>query len=111
MSAAIHGCDATMVLDPSPGDPLGSLDGKQRHELRRKVRRFEESFGEPYLVTGVSGFDAFVAMHRLAEGDKGAFMSAATVEFFRDLLGVPGATVDLLATSAGDPVAGAFASG
>ncbi|HEX9978774.1 MAG TPA: GNAT family N-acetyltransferase [Acidimicrobiia bacterium] len=108
MSSAIHERDATMVLDPTPGDPLASLDGKQRHELRRKVRRFEESFGEPHLVTGVSGFDAFVAMHRLAEGDKGTFMSAATVEFFRDLLGIPGAVVDLLVTSAGDPVAGAF---
>ena len=100
--------EAAMVLDLSAADPLSALASKQRHEVRRKVRRFSEALGEPRLVGGAGGFDAFVAMHRMADGDKGGFMTEATEEFFRDLLVIPGAVMDLLLTAAGDPVAATF---
>lgn len=108
VEAAISEHDATMVLDLTQDDPLAALDAKQRHEMRRKARRFEESLGRPSLRTGADGFAAFVAMHRRADGAKGGFMSATNERFFRDLLGVPGAVVDLLVTPEGDPVAAAF---
>ncbi len=100
--------ESAMLIDLEPGRPLGSLDAKQRHEVRRKIRRFVEAHGEPVLASGPDGFDAFVAMHRLAEGEKGEFFDDATEAFFRDLLAVPGAVVDLLTTPAGDPAAAVF---
>jgi CelD/BcsL family acetyltransferase involved in cellulose biosynthesis len=99
--------EATMVLDLS-GDAAATMSGKQRHEMRRKERRFVEAVGEPGLITGPAGFDLFVAMHRMSEGPKGGFMSAANESFLRDLLGVAGSLVDVLVTGEGDPVAAAF---
>lgn len=100
--------EATMVLHLDPADPLAGLDRKQRHELRRKARRFEELFGGATISPGGEGFAPFVSMHRMAEGEKGAFMAPGTEAFFRDLLEVPGSKLDLLLTGAGDPVAAAF---
>lgn len=101
---------ATMVVDlPAEIDEyLAALDGKHRHEIRRKARRFEEMFGEPGLRRDDSGFEVFVEMHRAAPGDKGEFMTDAMEAFFRDLLKIPGASVDLLVGGAGSPVAAAF---
>ena len=48
------------------------------------------------------------ALHRLAEGRKGRFMTPAREAFFRDLAAVPGARVDILAGDAGAPVAAAI---
>jgi CelD/BcsL family acetyltransferase involved in cellulose biosynthesis len=47
-------------------------------------------------------------MHRLASGEKGGFMTEAMEAFFRDLLGVPGASVDVLLGASDRPVAAAF---
>ena len=53
----------TAVL-PLPADVeawLASLRKKDRHEVRRKVRRFTEEYGAPELVRGTddSAFDGF----------------------------------------------------
>jgi CelD/BcsL family acetyltransferase involved in cellulose biosynthesis len=66
-----------------------SLGKKERHELRRKVRRLESA--------GVAAFrfasdaergavlDRFLALHRLSRGEKAGFMTPATERFFRDV--------------------------
>ncbi len=87
---------------------LDSLSGKQRHEVRRKRRRFVDILGEPRLVRDRQRFGEFVAMHRSAEGRKGRFMTPEMEKFFAELLNLPEATLDLLVDPNGDAVAAAF---
>ncbi|WKZ82083.1 MAG: GNAT family N-acetyltransferase [Acidimicrobiia bacterium] len=99
-----------MVLD-LPADPdlyLARLDAKQRHEVRRKRRRFVDAAGEPRLVRDASLIDRFVSMHRAAEGDKGGFMTPSMEGFFGSLLNEAGAVLDVLVDGEGRPVAAAF---
>lgn len=102
--------DHTMVLHLEADDPLDLLDRKQRHEVRRKERRFADRLGPASLDTDHRWFEDFVTMHRSSPGDKGRFMTAAMADFFSDLLGVvPGARLDTLVTADGRAVASAFA--
>ena len=100
----------TMTLDlPPDGDEyLARLEGKHRHEIRRKRRRFEDAFGPPGLRRHDSGFKVFVELHRAAPGEKGEFMTTGMEAYFRDLLMTPGWAVDLLVGSEGTPLAAAF---
>jgi hypothetical protein len=88
---------------------LENLDRKQRHEVRRKARKFEAASGPISLSrkTGEGAVAEFVAMHRLAAGDKGTFMSPKMVEFFTALEARSGAVVDFLEGADG-PIAAAF---
>ncbi len=108
-ASSSHG--ATLVIDLPIGKEvwLESLPKKRRHELRRKRRRFAESLGEPLLErrTDSEAFDAFIAMHRSSQRDKGQFMTDAMERFFWTLITEAGAAVDLLRV-AGTPVAAAF---
>lgn len=70
---------------------LASLSKKDRHELRRKMRRFE-SVGErvelrvlsdPEAVGGA--LDTFVYLHRISRHDKREFMSEQMESFFRGM--------------------------
>ena len=103
--------DAAMVLE-LPADPeayVAALDGKQRHEVRRKRRRFAEESGAPPTLRRERGaLDVFVAMHRSAGGDKGAFMTPEMEGFFGSLLETAGAVIDVLHDGAGVPVGAAF---
>jgi len=88
--------DATAVLDlpPSFEDWLASIGRKERHEVRRKRRRFIEEFGEIDVVdAGVESLDAFCAMHRSSGGEKGSFMTPVMQGFFHDLLTDAGAGI------------------
>ncbi len=62
---------------PGSADVLWqSLTKKERHELRRKRRRFTESLGEPRLLQGTQDpMGVFAEMHRMAPGEKGRFMT------------------------------------
>ena len=102
--------EVAAVLD-LPGDYesyLAGLSGKQRHEVRRKRRRFEEAFGPPSLERGPGRFADFARMHRAAAGEKGSFLTQDLEGFFADLLGLPGTVLDVLLTADGSPVAAAF---
>ena len=102
--------DATMLLE-LPADPavyVDGLDGKQRHELRRKRRRFAAEAGEPRLDRASDHVDWFIATHRRAAGAKGGFMTDDMAEFFTDLTREAGGVVDVLQDGAGAPVAAAF---
>jgi CelD/BcsL family acetyltransferase involved in cellulose biosynthesis len=67
---------------------LAGIESKQRHEVRRKARRLERELA-PWLsrvsdaATLDADVDAFIAMHRLAEGDKGTFMTGEHEALFR----------------------------
>jgi len=105
-----HESTAVVDLPPSHDDYLASLDKKERHEIRRKLRRFETTCGPPRLVGDSSreALVAFAAMHRAASGDKGRFMTGEMETFFADLLCVDGARLDLLVDGAGNALAAGF---
>jgi CelD/BcsL family acetyltransferase involved in cellulose biosynthesis len=66
-----------------------SLGKKERHELRRKLRRFESAPGTSFRWADDSErnamLDRFFALHRLSKGEKAAFMTDAAEAFFRDV--------------------------
>lgn len=75
------------------GDYLEGLSKKQRHEVRRKERRFTEVLGAPELEVCTDrepAMDRFVGIHRLSEGEKGRFLTDDREEFFRRLYASPG---------------------
>lgn len=106
----VHEVAAVMTLGSSRDEWLASLSKKQRHEVRRKRRRFVEHFGEPTLTT-VTGHDSvatFAQMHRKAFGDKGEFMTQDMEAFFAGLHERADATMCALRTASGDIAAMAF---
>lgn len=88
---------AVLPLPATYDDWLASLTKKQRHEVRRKRRRFEDEFGTIEMVRNTrDAIDVFCAMHRLSAGEKGQFMTKPMEEFFADLLESAGASIHLL---------------
>ncbi len=77
-----------------PGDwneYLNILSGKQRHEIRRKLRRLHEEDEVHFLaledaaeITEQS--DAFLKMFRESRSDKAAFMNPQRESFFRSMI-------------------------
>ena len=105
-----HQSAALVALPASHEVYLEDLDKKQRHEVRRKRRRFAEELGEPRLrrAAGEEGVTAFAAMHRLAAGEKGAFMTPDMEAFFVALHHDAGGLVDVLCGDDDIPVAAGF---
>ena len=69
---------------------LGSLDKKQRHEVRRKMRRAEaQSELRWYRVQEAAQLEEnvenFLALHRASHPEKDAFMTPPMARFFRAL--------------------------
>jgi CelD/BcsL family acetyltransferase involved in cellulose biosynthesis len=99
---------AVLSLPSTYDDWLASLGKKQRHEVRRKRRRFEEEFGVVEIERHEGeAIDVFCAMHRLSVGEKGQFMTEAMESLFSELLGTAGASIHLL-TCEGAARAAAF---
>ena len=71
---------------------LASLSGKHRHELTRKIRRFEREApdGRAVVVRGPDALSArlddFLALHRRSRVGKAKFMDARMERFFRAAL-------------------------
>jgi CelD/BcsL family acetyltransferase involved in cellulose biosynthesis len=65
---------------------LARLDKKQRHEIRRKLRRIEDLPTRWYVIDRAEDIDAavadFVQLHRKSSPDKGAFMDERMAKFF-----------------------------
>ena len=66
---------------------VASLDAKDRHELRRKMRRVDREHPDARLRTATpdswaADLETFIALHRAAEGHKGSFMSPGRASFF-----------------------------
>ena len=108
--AEVHESAAVLQLPADFDAYLAQLSKKQRHETRRKARRFGEILGPPRLVreSGESAVARFAAMHRLAVGRKGGFMSPEIEQMFLAFHLEAGAVMDFLYGEAGDPVAAAF---
>lgn len=82
-----HALALRVALPFSFDEYLLSIGKKQRHEIRRKTRRFAELVGEPILATGdaFEDLDFFFSTHRRAPGEKQHFMTDQREAFFRDL--------------------------
>jgi len=95
-----HGLGATveredrcpvLALPKSWDEYLGRLSGKDRHELRRKMRRLERELpGATVRSHGESaGWDAamtrFLTLHRLSKVGKARFMDERMERFFRSV--------------------------
>jgi CelD/BcsL family acetyltransferase involved in cellulose biosynthesis len=79
---------------PLPGDfeeYLARLGKKERHELRRKLRRASEALPRlSYRVTSSreeldADFASFVSLHRLSHAEKEKFMDGRMERFFREI--------------------------
>jgi CelD/BcsL family acetyltransferase involved in cellulose biosynthesis len=107
-----HAVAARLLLPDAHDVYLAGIGKKERHEIRRKQRRFYDEHGPPRLTTtrgAGEGFDQFVKMHRDSGGNKGRFMTAKMESWFATLAGQDGWQIDLLGGEAGDPVAATFA--
>ncbi|MBM4467007.1 MAG: GNAT family N-acetyltransferase [Chloroflexi bacterium] len=80
-----------IIFLPSTWDEyLSSLDRKQRHELRRKLRKAEHSGQVNWYVAGeehdlVAEMEAFIELHQRSAVDKHQFMDAQMKGFFHAL--------------------------
>ncbi len=84
-----------LVTSPRIALPTGfeayvqGLGKKERHELRRKLRRFESAPGAAFRwatdAERPAVLDRFFALHRLSKGEKAAFMTPEAESFFRDI--------------------------
>jgi len=77
---------------PLPADFEAFVQGlgkKERHELRRKMRRLEAAGAARFRFATEAErpavLDRFFALHRLSRGDKADFMNGANERFFRDV--------------------------
>ena len=75
-----------------PGDfetYVQRLGKKERHELRRKIRRLESATQATFRwateAEHGATLDRFFALHRLSRGEKADFMTADVERFFRDI--------------------------
>ena len=103
-----HETAAVLQLPETYDDWLASIGKKERHEVRRKRRRFVAEFGEIEIVPhGSEAINMFCAMHRTSQGDKGMFMTGEMQSYFEDLLDSGGATIHTLECD-GIPRANAF---
>ena len=109
---AQHTVSAVVALPDSFDAYLHDIGKKERHETRRKRRRFEAVLGEPRIQTfrGESAaLDEFIELHRHSAGEKGRFMTPAMAELFHDLAGDDRWRVDGLYGDDDRMVAAAFA--
>lgn len=105
-----HEVAAVLDLPASYEDWLSSLGRKERHEVRRKLRRFEEAGGlpKPERNGTPEAVRVFCELHRKAGGEKGEFMTAEMEAYFTSLHEHAGGVVDILSGPQGAPVAAAF---
>lgn len=69
---------------------LGQLNGKQRHEVRRKIRRLETAGSVGFQLAGKENqaefTETFLTLFRKNRQDKAAFMSDKMAGYFIDLI-------------------------
>ncbi len=101
---------AVLGLPASFDDYLELIGKKERHETRRKRRRFAAALGEPRLrrAAGAGAVAEFAVMHATASGDKGEFFTRPILDFFTALEADTGGFIDVLTGDDDVPVAAAF---
>lgn len=104
VSCEQHAVAAVLHLPDTSDQYLSEIGKKERHEVRRKRRRYERLVGEVRHEThqGAGGaFEEFVRLHRLAPGEKGDFMTDERSRLFSALAGLEGWRFDLLRADEG----------
>lgn len=94
-----HTVAAVLELPTDIDGYLAAIGKKQRHEVRRKYRRYEEAVGDVVFETEPGSgwaFSEFARLHRLAAGEKGRFMTGGRGELFARLAEMPGWRTHLL---------------
>ena len=92
-----HATTAVLSLPSTYEEWLASIGKKERHEVRRKRRRFTAEFGEIKVVrNGSDAIDMFCAMHRTSHGEKGTFMTDKMQRYFEELIVSSGASIHTL---------------
>lgn len=92
---------AVLHLPPTFDEYLQRVGKKERHEIRRKTRRYQRGLGEVRIHSQPNPgweFEEFVRLHKLAGGAKGQFMDEEKTPLFRQLADLGGWRVDLLDT-------------
>ena len=105
-----HAVTAVLELPATFDDYLAGLGKKERHELRRKRRRFDAELGTGRIERR-SGRDAvalFANLHRQSDGAKGTFMTDAMERFFLDLHTKADGVIDVLLDGSDRPAAAIF---
>ena len=79
-----------MELPETWNDYLLLLKGKQRHEIRRKLRRLDEAGNVSYRIVEDSAavraeIETFFKLFKMSRNDKEMFMTAEMTSFFRSL--------------------------
>jgi len=98
----VHEVAAVLALPDTVDEYMSAIGKKQRHEVRRKRRRYEETVGKIRHETHQGqgwAFDEFLRLQRLAEGEKGEFMTPEREDMFKELAGLEGWRLDLLRTA------------
>lgn len=97
----VHEVAAVLDLPDHHDEYMTAIGKKERHEVRRKRRRYERMVGpvvhETHRGQGWA-FDEFVRLHRRSEGEKGEFMTEEREDLFRRLVELDGWRMDLLHT-------------
>ena len=67
---------------------LSALSKKNRHELKRKKRIFNDKFGDISFEKSKNSdiFDEFVRLHKKSTGAKGKYMTETVEDFYRSLI-------------------------
>lgn len=108
-SVTVHETAMVLSLPDETDDFYRGLAKHDRHELRRKHRRYESLIGPVDLQGGNGeGFEEFIRLHRLAPGEKGRFMTDRRHAFFSRLAQLPGWRVDYLVMPTGNAAACVF---
>lgn len=106
-----HTTAAVLDLPDSFDAYLAVLAKKERHELRRKRRRYEAAVGEVRFKRETESgrlFEQFVHFHRMSPGSKGSFMTEEMEAFFKSLIALPGWSTDALVDGDGEMMAAGF---
>ncbi|MGH8957763.1 MAG: GNAT family N-acetyltransferase [Acidimicrobiia bacterium] len=108
-SSTVHETAMVLALPAGKDDFYLGLSKRDRHELRRKHRRYEELVGPVVHHCGDGdGFEEFVRLHQSAPGEKARFMSGPRLAFFSRLAELSGWRVDYLTTPTGKAAAAVF---
>jgi CelD/BcsL family acetyltransferase involved in cellulose biosynthesis len=84
-----HDVAPIIELPATWDDYLATLDKKQRHEIRRKLRRIEEANAQWHTLGADEASDPaiadFIALHKTSRPDKHLFMDARMQNFFIEM--------------------------
>jgi CelD/BcsL family acetyltransferase involved in cellulose biosynthesis len=91
VSCTVENVSLELDLPPTWEEYLGILSQKQRHELRRKLRRMRESGEVNYrIIEGIGDIpdatDIFLKLFRKSKAEKAEFMNFQRESFFRSLV-------------------------